>query len=81
MPLNQTEGHSQADKYAIQTDEFEGTVRVRDNRALEDESYLSVGFGFRACRNGEWAVAAYGRDLDRATRAWRLPTAAWLHAC
>jgi hypothetical protein len=49
--------------------EFEGTVRIRDSyyrKSGEDSSdriYLKVAFGFRACRNGEWAVAAYAPDL------------------
>jgi hypothetical protein len=32
-----------------------------------DQTYLNVSFGFRACRNGEWAVAAYGPDFDNAS--------------
>ncbi len=43
---------SQSEKYSIQTDEFEGSVRIRDS--CPDGAYLSVDFGFRECRNGEW---------------------------
>jgi hypothetical protein len=64
--------HSQADKYTIHTDEFEGEVRVRSSHyalheGTDNQSYLNVGFGFRACKNGEWAVAAWGPDLNRAS--------------
>jgi hypothetical protein len=59
------------EKYSIQVDEFEGSVRIRDSCSAkygEDSSemaYLNVSFGFRACRNGEWAVAAYAPDLSK----------------
>lgn len=65
--------YNQPEKYSIQTDEFEGTVRIRDSyyrKSGEDSSdstYLNVAFGFRACRNGEWAVAAYTPDLAGAS--------------
>src|ERR1017187_6241842 len=64
--------YNQSEKYSIQTDEFEGTVRIRDSYLrskgnTRDETYLNVEFGFRACRHGEWAIAAYGPDLDKAS--------------
>src|ERR1035438_3250846 len=64
--------YNQSEKYSIQTDEFEGTVRIRDTywesrKDTSDETYLKVAFGFRACRNEEWAVAAYGPDLAKAS--------------
>ena len=65
--------YNQPEKYSIQTDEFEGTVRIRDgyNRQFAEDSldrtYLNVAFGFRACKNGDWAIAAYAPDLTRAT--------------
>src|SRR6266849_6455216 len=61
--------YNQPEQYSIQTDEFEGKVRIRDSyyrKSGEDNSdstYLSVAFGFRACRNGEWAIAAYTPDF------------------
>lgn len=65
--------HNESDKYAIQTDEFEGSVRIRDSYSgAADECYLSVEFGFRACKNGEWAVAAWGPDLAKATEGERI---------
>jgi hypothetical protein len=48
-------------------------VRIRESYSEkygEDRSeiaYLNVSFGFRACRNGEWAVAAYTPDLQKAS--------------
>jgi hypothetical protein len=65
--------HHESDKYVIHTDEFEGDVRIRDayhdpNAGTDDESHLNVSFGFRACRNGEWVVAAWMPDLDKASR-------------
>ncbi len=65
--------YNQPEKYSIQTDEFEGKVKIRESyyrKFGEDASsrvYLSVDFGFRACRNGDWAVAAYAPDLANAT--------------
>jgi hypothetical protein len=59
--------HARSDKYRIRTDEFEGKVSISDDHYRESGGYLSVSFGFRACTNGEWAVAAYAPDLDRAT--------------
>ena len=64
--------HNQSDKYVIQTEEFEGTVRIRDSYrdpqdGTENESWLNVSFGFRASRDGEWAVAAWGPDLAKAS--------------
>jgi len=58
--------YSQSEKYSIQTDEFEGTVRIRDSHRAESRK-LNVAFGFRARSNGEWAVAAYGPDLAEAS--------------
>jgi hypothetical protein len=65
--------YNQPDKYSIQTDEFEGTVRIVDTYYLKsgqsdsDRTYLKVAFGFRACKNGDWAIAAYGPDLAGAS--------------
>ena len=64
--------YNQSEKYSIQTDEFEGKVRIRDHfrepqEDTADEPYLNVAFGFRACRNGDWSVAAYGPDLAKAS--------------
>jgi hypothetical protein len=64
--------YSQSEKYSVQTDEFEGTVRIREDYlksqgSTSDKTYLNVAFGFRACTNGEWAIAAYGPDLDKAS--------------
>jgi hypothetical protein len=59
--------HARSEKYRIRTDEFEGEVSVSDDHYRESAGYLNVSFGFRACTNGEWAVAAYAPDLDRAT--------------
>jgi len=59
--------HLRSDRYRIRTDEFEGEVSVSDDYYRESGAYLNVSFGFRACTNGEWAVAAYAPDLDRAT--------------
>lgn len=63
---------SQSDKYDITIDEFEGRVQIASRHYEEAERrgekcYLNVSFGFRACHNGEWAIAAYGPDLDKAT--------------
>jgi hypothetical protein len=63
---------SQSDKYDITIDEFEGRVQVTNHYYEEaarrgEECYLNVSFGFRACLNGEWAVAAYGPDLEKAS--------------
>src|ERR1039457_2762663 len=63
---------SQSDKYDIKTDEFEGKVHItqRHYREAEDRDencWLDVAFGFRACSNGEWAVAAYWPDLEKAS--------------
>jgi hypothetical protein len=65
--------YNQPEKYSIQTDEFEGTVKIRDSYYRKsgtdgtDRTYLNVAFGFRACKNGEWAVAAYAPDLAKAS--------------
>lgn len=64
--------YNRSEKYLIQTDEFEGTVRIRDDYLKSQENtchktYLNVAFGFRARRNGEWAIAAYGPDLDNSS--------------
>ena len=64
--------YNQSEKYSIQTDEFEGTVRIRGDYLksqgdTQDRTYLNVDFGFRECRHGEWAIAAYGPDLDKAS--------------
>jgi hypothetical protein len=46
--------YNESEKYSIQTDEFEGKVRIRDGYCEgSDEMYLNVSFGFRACKNGE----------------------------
>lgn len=63
---------SQSEKYDLRIDEFEGKVQLTDRYYRECEErnercYISVAFGFRACKNGEWAVAAYGPDLDQAS--------------
>jgi hypothetical protein len=63
---------SQTDKYDITIDEFEGRVQVTNHYYEEaqrrgEECYLNVSFGFRACLNGEWAVAAYSPDLEKAS--------------
>jgi hypothetical protein len=61
------------EKYSIQSDGFEGTARIRESysgKYSEDSSeiaYLNVSFGFRACRNGEWAVVGYAPDLQKAS--------------
>ena len=61
--------YNQPEKYSIHTDEFEGRVRVSETyaEAHADDTYLNVSFGFRACRNGEWAIAAYAPDLSRSS--------------
>ena len=59
--------HARSDKYRIRTDEFEGEVSVSDDYYRESGGNLNVSFGFRACTNGEWAVAAYAPDLAGAT--------------
>jgi hypothetical protein len=59
--------YNKSEKYEIQTDEFEGRVCISPGYYPDCEGYLDVSFGFRACRNGEWAIAAYGPDLARAT--------------
>jgi hypothetical protein len=63
---------SQSEKYAIRIDEFEGKVQLTDRYYREAEernerTWISVAFGFRACKNGEWAVAAYRPDLEKAS--------------
>ena len=63
---------SQSEKYDLRIDEIEGMVQLTDRYYRECEErnercYISVAFGFRACKNGEWAVAAYGPDLDQAS--------------
>jgi hypothetical protein len=63
---------SQSEKYAIRIDEFEGKVHLTDRYYREAEernerTWISVAFGFRACKNGEWAVAAYRPDLEEAS--------------
>lgn len=65
--------YNQPEKYSIQTDEFEGAVRLQDSyyrkfgENAADRMYLNVEFGFRSCRNGEWAVAAFAPDLAKAS--------------
>jgi len=56
--------YNQPEKYSMQTDEFEGRVRIREGYVdptddSPDSAYLNVSFGFRSCKNGEWAIAAY----------------------
>ena len=63
---------SQAEKYNITIDEFEGKVQLtysyyREAEARGESCYMNVAFGFRACRDGEWAVAAYAPDLAKAS--------------
>lgn len=63
---------NQSEKYEIQIDEFEGTVKLTEGFCREaeergDAPWLSVAFGFRASQSGEWAVAAYGPDLAKAS--------------
>jgi hypothetical protein len=63
---------SQSEKYDISIDEFEGKVQLTDRCYREAEErnercWLSVAFGFRARKNGEWAVAAYRPDLEGAS--------------
>lgn len=55
--------HSQPDRYHLQTDEFWGHVESLDG----NPSILAVDFGFRACKNGDWAIAAWGPDLQNAS--------------
>jgi hypothetical protein len=48
---------SQSEKYDLRIDEFEGSVQLTDRyyREIEERkerTWLSVAFGFRACRNG-----------------------------
>src|SRR5450755_4695597 len=69
---------SQSDKYEISIDEFEGEVRLtrqyyREAEQRNEEAWLSVAFGFRRCKNGEWAVAAYLPDLVRSSADEQLP--------
>jgi hypothetical protein len=65
--------YNQPEKYEIQTDEFEGSVCIRSTyyakygENASDVIYLKVDFGFRACRNGDWAIAAYAPDLNQAS--------------
>src|ERR1700693_5411041 len=64
--------YNQPEKYSIQTDEFEGKVTIRDEYYRKSgadhptRTYLSVDFGFRTCKTGEWAVGASAPDLDKA---------------
>jgi hypothetical protein len=62
--------HNEPEKYAIRTDEFEGSVRA----LASDEHYFHVRFGFRACTNGGSAVVVYAPDLakasDQVSRVW-----------
>ena len=67
------------DKYEVWTDDFSGEVRIRDSfndqqQGSDEESLLSVAFGFRSCRNGDQAIAVWGPDFDKASenerRAW-----------
>lgn len=44
-----------------------GARRNRPARSNLSAALTNVAFGFRACRNGEWAIAAYGPDLDNAS--------------
>jgi hypothetical protein len=59
--------YNRSEKYEIQTDEFEGRVCISSGYYRDCEGYLDVAFGFRACRNGEWAIAAYGPDLAKSS--------------
>ena len=64
--------YNQPEKYSMQTDEFEGRVRIREGYVdptddSPDSAYLNVSFGFRSCKNGEWAIAAYEPDLARSS--------------
>ena len=69
---------SQSEKYAIRIDEFEGKVQLTDRYYREAEErnerpWISVAFGFRACKNGEWAVAAYRPDIEEASAEEQQP--------
>lgn len=66
----------QSDKYEVWTDDFSGEVRIRDNfkdqqQGTDEESLLSVAFGFRGCRNGDRAIAVWGPDFDKASESER----------
>lgn len=60
---------NEADKWHVETDFFEGRVKVRGDyyegldEASRDECYIDVGFGFRTMVNGDLAVAAWLPDL------------------
>ena len=74
---------SQSEKYDICIDEFEGKVQLTDRfyreaRERNERCWLSVEFGFRACKNGEWAVAAYRPDLENASFEEQQPWSGFL---
>jgi hypothetical protein len=73
---------SQSDKYEVWIDEFEGKVQVttqyyREAEKRNEKSWLNVAFGFRQCKNGDWAVAAYLPDLAESSMDEQLPGVAF----
>ncbi len=60
---------SQPDKYVVETDFFEGRIRLTKDYAAElikldnTQEMIDVRFGYRTLKSGELAIAAYMPDL------------------
>jgi len=70
LSVYQDEGH----KYVVETDNFEGRIRIAPSRHSEDqgsgvEDHINVRFGYRSTLNGELAIGAFVPDLMRMSKS------------
>jgi len=55
---------SEPDKYILETDYFEGHLRIVDRDEVDlSTDYINIQFGYRTCRSGDLALAVYLPDL------------------